>query len=365
MRRNERLETMLADAHARQRCAAPHDCNLQEASRRRVRNGELLSPMEGLFIDIPYWNGLDQPRQAWHLALGLQELRPGKYCFDGPTGAMLMGFEVPRVLHAGGLFVVGTRRDNRTVPMATSAPARGWKVPATLNKLYIPDDDPAEQWNVGGVVVTSPVRQLVVIAAMTDFPHALAVFDSAMKTIPAVNDDRLLEFASRSAGSLGVPVDKVRQLVDYANPLSDNGGESFARGVMIQQGFLLPDLQVQFPNPDNPDFPYRVDFCWRLPNGVVIVGELDGKDKYGDPVMTRGKSPAQIGHEESRRETWLVRHCGVTRVFRFTFADVLNTERFIALLLSAGIPRCNRGFMAPLNCSGGAYAAPDWCAMIQ
>ena len=75
---------------------------------------------------------------------------------------------------------------------------------------------------------------------------------------------------------------KIASILTYADPLSDNGGESRARAVMIAGGYMLPHLQYQFPNMDNPEFPLRVDFIWFLPGDVTVVGEYDGMAKYGN-----------------------------------------------------------------------------------
>ena len=63
----------------------------------------------------------------------------------------------------------------------------------------------------------------------------------------------------------------VTKLLKYADPLSENGGESLMRGQITELSFGIPLLQVQFMNPDNPAMSYRVDFCWKLADGRIIV----------------------------------------------------------------------------------------------
>ena len=56
-----------------------------------------------------------------------------------------------------------------------------------------------------------------------------------------------------------------------------NGGESMARAIMIDLGFVPPDLQVEICDLDESDQVVAVDFHWMLPDGGVVVGELDGR----------------------------------------------------------------------------------------
>ena len=51
---------------------------------------------------------------------------------------------------------------------------------------------------------------------------------------------------------------KIIKLLRYTNAASDNGGESFARGTMIEAGFAEPRLQVVIVDPATGQ-QYRVD----------------------------------------------------------------------------------------------------------
>ena len=159
---------------------------------------------------------------------------------------------------------------------------------------------------------------------------------------------------------------RMETLVNYANPKSENGGESLARAVMLELGFVEPELQHEFPNPNYPQSPYRADFMWKV-NGKIIVGEFDGTDKYliEDRTLPDNRSAAcdlrtedfdgsveninnfstnnlyrynrDAVRKERNRERWLM-DCGVVRVVRFDYCDILNPLEFKKKLLSAGIP---------------------------
>ena len=67
-----------------------------------------------------------------------------------------------------------------------------------------------------------------------------------------------------------------------------------------------------------------------------MAGELDGRQKYVDPTMTRGRATVDLLADERLRESRLTR---VARVVRFSFADVCNADYFERLLDSFRIPR--------------------------
>lgn len=123
----------------------------------------------------------------------------------------------------------------------------------------------------------------------------------------------------------------------FADGNSENGGESFARGVMIEEGFLPPRLQVEIPDPVEPGRMYRVDYLWET-DGGVIVGELDGRDKLADPALRKGKSMADVLRDERTRESRLT--ATGAKVMRFSFKDVLDRKRFVRMLEAFGVPRC-------------------------
>lgn len=127
------------------------------------------------------------------------------------------------------------------------------------------------------------------------------------------------------------------RVLSFANPLSENGGESYARAVMIEEGFQVPTLQVELPDPISPSGTYRVDFLWRLPDGSYVAGEFDGLRKYNDPRYRGGRSANEVLIAERERESHL-NALGLP-VMRFKFADVLDRRRFVRLLEQFGIPR--------------------------
>ena len=106
---------------------------------------------------------------------------------------------------------------------------------------------------------------------------------------------------------------------------------------MIEQGFMVPQLQVKIPNLIEGIGSYYADFFWELSDGTQVAGELDGLDKYCDPTMTGGRSVTQVMSEERRRESRL--GAAGLKVVRFSFAEVEDVAKFSRLLEAYGIPR--------------------------
>ncbi len=163
-------------------------------------------------------------------------------------------------------------------------------------------------------------------------------------------------------GSNADPIFRLRRLCFFKNGLSENGGESFARGTMIDLGFMVPELQHEFVAP-NSRVKYRCDFLWRVLGGGLIVGELDGYDKYfvdstnsthaninfnssSDTQMLRNSyNQAAINRNidrQAERESVLFRECGVSKIVRFNFADVVGVKNLERKLVEAGVPRIMR-----------------------
>ena len=127
------------------------------------------------------------------------------------------------------------------------------------------------------------------------------------------------------------------RLLRYADPGSENGGESVTRGRIIECGFAVPSLQVEFDNPNNPDMRYRVDYCWRLYNGRIIAAEYDGMAKYADVSnMNRASLQAKLDYERRRERHLKEQHVSVVHLF---YEDVMNPERLTAKLMDAGVPK--------------------------
>lgn len=265
--------------------------------------------------------------------------------------------------------------------------------------------------------VASIYNVLFVCAWTLPFRCALPIFDSAARN--GVNLEKVYRVCSKfyadyryqqeaadfqdlpyfkQKNSLLTYVDesdvlsRLRTLCQLADGKSENGGESLARAAMIELGFVRPELQHEFPNETNPKWPYRVDFAWKV-GGKLIVGELDGADKYlvnagknidftdngekfnGNNEIKRNidtidAASSDISYDTSNnsynsnssndsnisnefilrnydrsaviRERDRERHlysCGVDTIVRFDFSHVIFPAKLEERLLGAGVPK--------------------------
>jgi hypothetical protein len=198
-------------------------------------------------------------------------------------------------------------------------------------------DPVVKPYRHSGVLITSPAQTLVHCATRYPFVHALPMVDSALRQ-GLTKKDAIAVACGQVVNRKSADVAEMGMLLRYADPLSENGGESFCRAVTIEEGFPAPRLQQEFVDPRNPSVIYRVDFVWYLPDGRIIVLEYDGAGKYSDTQMTQGRGVRRIVHEEREREAAL-RRAGVHTIIRTDFDEVSGRVGLIAKLEQAGVPR--------------------------
>ena len=168
-----------------------------------------------------------------------------------------------------------------------------------------------------GILVTSLEDTIVDCLLELGFREGLAIADAGLARlgIDAAELDALISKRGRHRPGVRHALETAR----HADAHSESGGESMARALMIEHGFMLPELQVLIENP-----------------GTIVVGELDGGEKYVNPAMTHGRDVLQVMRDERLRESGMT--LAVDRVMRFTFSDVANEARLVALLERFGIP---------------------------
>lgn len=315
MKAYPQIDTLLDQAENARRCAHSSDPLIQKGLYRRYRAGDLARPYPGLFTRAEYWHQLNEPEQSLHMARALRDLHPN-WVFSGITAAAAHGFDHPRILHRQGLTI--------TLPSHGS-----YRPHEKLNIIYSPC--PREKAVIAnGIAVTNPSRTLLDCGRTIDFVHSLPIFDDAASN--GIEEKQILQECARTT----LDCSRIFKLLRYTDARSENGGESFARAVMIENGFSVPQLQVPFTDPLT-EKQFRVDFLWRTADGRIIVGELDGTAKYVDPQMTDRKSIQETVQAEREREQALFR-AGVTEIVRFTFDDAVRQKPLIAKLRRAGVP---------------------------
>lgn len=109
------------------------------------------------------------------------------------------------------------------------------------------------------------------------------------------------------------------------------------RGIMIELGFCVPELQVLVEDPTHPGCEFRVDYVWETGVARPIFGELDGAAKYADRGSAGEKVSGRVLLAERRRESRLTL-CNAS-IMRFSFEEAKNRPFFKALLERYGVPR--------------------------
>ena len=339
------IAELLAEAEARGRCLALRGrgaARVYRALERRVAAGRVVSPARGLYVSARRWEGLKADQRTLFLARGLQDQHPD-WVFCGPTAAVAYGVDVSWSLQ-GNVHVATTRAGH-----SPNGPL--------VHRHSILRAGPGEGRIevVGGLRVTGPERTLFDCLRGTDFPRGLGMIDSALRAGVVAHDEFASYVESVRDGSRGR--DLVRGTLAWADPRSENGGESIARARMLLLGFVCPELQVEVPNLVEGGAPFRADYCWVRADGVVILGELDGTDKYVEEGMTRGRSLEEVLADEKDRESRITLYDVVVMRFRFGLTD--DPVAFAAHLDRYGVPR--RG--SELALPDGARMVPDWEAL--
>jgi len=173
-----------------------------------------------------------------------------------------------------------------------------------------------------GLMVTSPARTVVDLARVGGIAAGLVAGDAAVRC-GLTDADELMAHARRAGRGRG---SRAARLVAAAvDPLAESPGESLSRARMIEHGLPLPVLQHEVRDRDG--FVGRVDFWW--PH-VRVVGEFDGRVKYGD-----AQGADALWREKLRED----RLRAVARtVVRWTWDDAWRAFPLVDRLYAAGVP---------------------------
>lgn len=379
MKPNKDVERLADHAERHRRCFYPLTNAEQKAVSARYRSGELVRPHRHVYARPDYWNSLDPDEQSRHLVKTLSRQYPHRV-FAGPSAAATLHLDGPWALHRDNLIFVATTGSTYSKRMHPKLRLIGMAdVPAHVVRHYRDtcgrmrcDVAPVAECDVENVTcdaglrnvrpateddgarlvmrdagfgmgygyaltdmvrVTSPARTLVDCGLRYPFEQVLPMVDTALRRGLTSRDD-VLAICDAMYEDCG----DVLRLLHYADPLSENGGESLCRAAIIEEGFVLPQLQRPFVDPANGRDEYRADFTWCLPGGRIVVLEYDGMRKYVDPAMTDRRDVRGVVERERARETAL-RAAGVTTILRVSHAEVTERTPLILKLQRAGIPR--------------------------
>lgn len=311
----DKIGRLLTEARLEGRCAYITDNAMCHTLRRRAEAGEIVEPKPHCFARASYWNLLEPTERHLLLMQTAQAVHRGcVFCRESAAVAygMSVSYENLQQIH------IVTSKKSHTKS-------------SRVAMRHIVEDD--RYRSIGNILVTSPERTVFDCTRAEEFPDALAVIDSALRggLIERSAYQRYIDGHRNFPGA-----SRAQRALDYADPRAENGGESVARAIMIELGFMIPELQVEWLDPMTGK-KIRPDFLWTLDNGRKIAGELDGDQKYENPIYMGGRTAALVQADERQRESRMT--LKAQGVCRFSLRDVYNRPYFAQLLDEFEVPR--------------------------
>ncbi|MDO4797473.1 MAG: hypothetical protein Q4A01_05565 [Coriobacteriales bacterium] len=296
-------------------CVVPESRSDARRLTMALRAGHVISPAPQLYVLAADWSELKPNERHRSIVRSLAKLHPN-WVFSYASAAIMhelyVSFSLLNQVH-----VLVSRHTN-------TASCGIFRRHKTSRMEFV---------TVNGVRVTPIERTAFDCLRGCDFRSGLAIADSALRVLKWTNEQLIESCGAYSRRSVGWK--RAIDITAFADRRSESGGESVARAVMIEQGYLIPDLQVPVENLVDGDV-YRADFCWRLGKGQRVLGELDGREKYRNPAMTQGRDVVDVLADERLRESRASMYGD--KILRFSYADVMNVRRFRSLLDVYGIP---------------------------
>ena len=309
-----RLDELFEASESRGTCLVTTTESDRRAVRRRfrARRSDLISPAPGLYVRRSYWRGLKPDARALHMMRGIAELRPGTV-FCAQSAALAWGLPVSwrlmKEAHVVRSHDSGRHGSRRVV-------------------VHEIKDDAA--WDVGGLRATSFWRTVFDCLASFPFEDALAIADAALRRSGLSRQAMTNLLRTRFRHHPGVR--RAAAICAWAEPAAESG-ESIARANMVKLGYAYPTLQLTLPDPADARRTFRVDFSWHDAAGRLIVGELDGDDKY----LIAAAGPVGKLLDERKREALLTVYR--PSIARFSLATARSARKLSALLDLHGVPR--------------------------
>ncbi|SMG08855.1 Transcriptional regulator, AbiEi antitoxin, Type IV TA system [Agreia pratensis] len=286
------------------------------ALTRAVRRDELARIAPGSYMSRQHWDALNEIQRTTQRARAASERWKSAPVFSHWTAAAIHGIPLigawPTRLHV-------------IIDRASTVRSRGEIV---RHAIGVDADDVVL---IDGMLVTSVARTVLDLAADATFMSAVTAADFALchKRETRIEKAELAEIWENRLPFRGHV--RARRVLDFATHLAESPLESGSRVNMHLLGFPAPELQVEWRD-------YRgligySDFFWREFNRV---GEADGRAKYFDDELARGRSLKQIVFDEKIRED-RIRALG-PGFSRWDWNIGMNPRRLKPFLLAAGLP---------------------------
>lgn len=280
--------------------------------QRRQRSGELVRVRHGVYVERRAWEALDQrSRHLVRMRAAIPLLRPhAVWALD--SAAAVLG--IPRIdpwperVHA---IVPGLSSDLHRAGMTLHT---GRPVPG--------------EGSFHGVGFTGVQQTAIELARRGSLSAAVVVLDHAVR---AGVERSTLQHAAAEVGPWGAV--RLEHALEIVDPRHESVGESYFAARAAELG--CPDMEPQHEFVAADGTVDRVDF-WLPREGIVV--EFDGRQKYEDPAMLRGRSGADAVWIEKLREDRVRGRPEVNGFVRVRWAHLVAPERLRAHLREHRVP---------------------------
>lgn len=318
MRMNTALNARHIEAEQHRLCIWGRTEAERRAIRRRAKARELIRVFDACYAQPDLWSALE-PVERYRRIIRTLSVKHPNWLFCDMSAAAMYGLN-DSIQHLN-LFHIATNRQSHTHDSGR------------VHRHFVSESDWERSELVDGVRVTPLARTIFDCTRRLNFVDGLCVAEAALRN-NAMSREDMREHCLTLPGRY-----RSRSLlaIDQAPGGTENGGEAYSYGVMIEEGFVPPNVQEWVVDPYDPARRYRVDFAWHTKDGQFIVGELDGHVKYRDPSMYVNGSLPDTMIAEKRREEQI--RLVADDMFRFSFDDAVQRRRLIDKMKKAGVPR--------------------------
>lgn len=187
------------------------------------------------------------------------------------------------------------------------------------------------------------IGSVLVDPLLTSTVAEVSRFSAPLKTTLPIIDayTRRAGFSSESAPRAildlldenSAAFERLKHVWHMAEPAVESPGESLSRAMIHDLGFEMPRSQWEIR--DHNEFPIgRVDFWWPE---ARIAGEFDGRVKYQEADMMRGRQASEVVMREKARESEI--RLRVANLVRWTWSELNDPAKFARILAHHGVPR--------------------------
>jgi hypothetical protein len=291
------------------------------ALRRDADRGRVQRVSPGVYLDAALWAQLDDDERYLLRIAAIAGTRRARVVYSHYSALALLGYPIigywPSRVHT----LVGADSGQRS------------SAHVVRHAMDVSDDELIE---LGGLVLTNPLRTLTDVARVASLETAVAALDRGLAgpaplltTEAAVEREALLESVAKLGSAPGAS--RAAFAIGFADAAAGSPGESVSRVNMHRLHIPKPQLQVRVFVSGGRYF--DVDFGWEE---FGAFGEFDGHGKYFKPEYRGDRTPEQVLIAEKKREDEI--RAVTSRTFaRWDWPIALSLPALRACLAASGV----------------------------